>query len=235
MSWVTRVRNAMPFHRQARNGRESLAQVQGLQRDGFHSRSSRRTSRSVPNATIMAASVQRPALPPCSMTTATTVLTPPVVGEDPLKFKDTKKYTDRIKAARAATGETDAMHERKRRDRRPDRHRRQRAGFRLHGRIDGHGRGRGFVDAVKAAINAKCPYIIFHGIGRRAHAGRHFKSDANAADDGCAVQMLHDAGLPYIVVLTDPTSGGVMASYAIAGRHPYRRTGCDIGLCRTAA
>jgi acetyl-CoA carboxylase carboxyl transferase subunit beta len=143
------------------------------------------------------------------------VLPPPVVGEDPLKFKDTKKYTDRIKAARLATGETDAMISAK-------------------GEIDGQtvvvsvqdfafmggsmgmAVGEAFVDAVKAAIKAKCPFIIFTASGG-ARMQEGILSLMQMPRMTVARSMLRDAGLPYIVVLTDPTSGGVMASYALLG------------------
>jgi acetyl-CoA carboxylase carboxyl transferase subunit beta len=132
-----------------------------------------------------------------------------------LKFKDTKKYTDRIKAARLATGETDAMISAK-------------------GEIDGQtvvvsvqdfafmggsmgmAVGEAFVDAVKAAIKAKCPFIIFTASGG-ARMQEGILSLMQMPRMTVARSMLRDAGLPYIVVLTDPTSGGVMASYALLG------------------
>ncbi len=143
------------------------------------------------------------------------VLKPPIVGEDPLKFKDTKKYTDRIKAARLATGETDAMISAK-------------------GEIDGQtvvvsvqdfafmggsmgmAVGEAFIDAVKAAIKAKCPFIIFTASGG-ARMQEGILSLMQMPRMTVGLSMLKDAGLPYIVVLTDPTSGGVMASYALLG------------------
>jgi acetyl-CoA carboxylase carboxyl transferase subunit beta len=156
------------------------------------------------------------------------VLPPPVVGEDPLKFKDTKKYTDRIKAARLATGETDAMISAK-------------------GEIDGQtvvvsvqdfafmggsmgmAVGEAFVDAVKAAIKAKCPYVIFTAAGG-ARMQEGILSLMQMPRSTVAIQMLHDAGLPYIVVLTDPTTGGVTASYAMLGDVQIAEPGALIGF-----
>ena len=144
-----------------------------------------------------------------------TVLTPPTVGEDPLKFKDTKKYTDRIKAARAATGEPDAMISAK-------------------GEIDGQTAvvsvqdfafmggsmgmavGEAFIDAIKCAIATKCPYVVFTASGG-ARMQEGILSLMQMPRMTAGLSMLKEAGLPYIVVLTDPTSGGVMASYALLG------------------
>jgi len=144
-----------------------------------------------------------------------TVLPAPRVAEDPLKFRDTKRYADRIKAARAATGEADALSN-------------------ARGRIGGHKAvvgvqdfafmggsmglavGEAFVAGVEAAIADACPYIIFTASGG-ARMQEGILSLMQMPRSTVAIQMLHDAGLPYIVVLTDPTSGGVMAAYAMLG------------------
>jgi acetyl-CoA carboxylase carboxyl transferase subunit beta len=156
------------------------------------------------------------------------VLPPPIVREDPLKFKDTKKYTDRIKAARLATGETDAM-------------------MSARGTIDGRdvvisvqdfafmggsmgmAVGESFVQAVQEAIKAKCPYIIFTAAGG-ARMQEGILSLMQMPRSTVAIQMLHDAGLPYIVVLTDPTTGGVTASYAMLGDVQIAEPGALIGF-----
>jgi acetyl-CoA carboxylase carboxyl transferase subunit beta len=156
------------------------------------------------------------------------VLKPPVVGEDPLKFKDTKRYIDRIKAARLATGEQDAM-------------------MSARGKIDGQAVvvsvqdfafmggsmgmavGEAFIDAVKAAIRDKCPYIIFTAAGG-ARMQEGILSLMQMPRSTVAIQMLHDAGLPYIVVLTDPTTGGVTASYAMLGDVQIAEPGALIGF-----
>lgn len=139
----------------------------------------------------------------------------PKVPEDPLKFRDTKRYPDRLKAARGATKESDAL-------------------VNARGRIDGHpvvvgvqdfafmggsmgtAVGEAFVRGVEEALRHRCPYVIFTASGG-ARMQEGILSLMQMPRSTVAIQMLHDAGLPYIVVLTDPTSGGVMAAYAMLG------------------
>ena len=144
-----------------------------------------------------------------------TVIAAPKVQEDPLRFRDSKRYTDRIKAARAATGEPDAL-------------------LNARGSIEGHRTvlgvqdfafmggsmgmavGAAFVAGARAAIEDRCPYIIATAAGG-ARMQEGILSLMQMPRTTVAIEMLHDAGLPYIVVLTDPTSGGVMAAYAMLG------------------
>lgn len=139
----------------------------------------------------------------------------PKTVEDPLKFRDTKKYADRIKAARLETGESDAL-------------------LNAKGKIEGHevvigvqdfafmggsmgiAVGEAFIAGIRAAIKANCPYVIFTASGG-ARMQEGILSLMQMPKMTVGVQELHDAGLPYIVVMTDPTSGGVMASYATLG------------------
>ena len=139
----------------------------------------------------------------------------PQVKEDPLKFRDTKKYVDRIRTARAATGDHDAL-------------------INASGTIEGApvvmgvqnfaymggsmgvAVGAAFVQGVEAAIARNCPYIIFTAAGG-ARMQEGILSLMQMPRATVAIQQLHDAGLPYIVVLTDPTTGGVTASYAMLG------------------
>jgi acetyl-CoA carboxylase carboxyl transferase subunit beta len=139
----------------------------------------------------------------------------PKTVEDPLKFRDTKKYADRIKAARLETGERDAL-------------------LNAKGKIEGHevvigvqdfafmggsmgiAVGEAFIAGIRAAIKANCPYVIFTASGG-ARMQEGILSLMQMPKMTVGVQELHDAGLPYIVVMTDPTSGGVMASYATLG------------------
>ncbi|WP_112383226.1 acetyl-CoA carboxylase, carboxyltransferase subunit beta [Sphingomonas carotinifaciens] len=139
----------------------------------------------------------------------------PKVPEDPLKFRDTKRYTDRLKTARTGAQEADAL-------------------VNARGTIDGHKAvvgvqdfafmggsmglavGEAFVRGVEAAIADACPYVIFTASGG-ARMQEGILSLMQMPRTTVAIQMLHDAGLPYIVVLTDPTSGGVMAAYAMLG------------------
>ena len=144
-----------------------------------------------------------------------TLLLPPRVAEDPLKFRDTKRYAERIKAARAATGESDALLN----ARGMIGGRKAVVGvqdFAFMGGSMGQAVGEAFVAGVQAAIADRAPYIIFTASGG-ARMQEGILSLMQMPRSTVAIQMLHDAGLPYIVVLTDPTSGGVMAAYAMLG------------------
>ena len=139
----------------------------------------------------------------------------PKVPEDPLKFRDSKRYADRLKAARTSAAETDAL-------------------VNARGTILGHkvvvgvqdfafmggsmglAVGEAFVRGVEAAIADHCPYVIFTASGG-ARMQEGILSLMQMPRTTVAIEMLHDAGLPYLVVLTDPTSGGVMAAYAMLG------------------
>lgn len=139
----------------------------------------------------------------------------PKVPEDPLKFRDSKRYADRLKAARTNAAETDALVNARGtilgnkvvvgvQD------------FAFMGGSMGLAVGEAFVRGVEAAIGDKCPYVIFTASGG-ARMQEGILSLMQMPRTTVAIQMLHDAGLPYIVVLTDPTSGGVMAAYAMLG------------------
>jgi len=143
------------------------------------------------------------------------VLVSPRVAEDPLKFRDSKTYAARLKAARLETGEPDAF-------------------LNASGTINGHHAvigvqdfafmggsmgqavGEAFIHGVETAIGARAPYIVFTASGG-ARMQEGILSLMQMPRTTVAIEMLHDAGLPYIVVLTDPTSGGVMAAYAMLG------------------
>jgi len=144
-----------------------------------------------------------------------TLLPPPRVTEDPLKFRDTKRYADRIKAARTTTGESDALIN----ARGLIGGRKAVVGvqdFAFMGGSMGLAVGEAIIAGVEAAIADHCPYIIFTASGG-ARMQEGILSLMQMPRSTVAIQMLHDAGLPYIVVLTDPTSGGVMAAYAMLG------------------
>jgi acetyl-CoA carboxylase carboxyl transferase subunit beta len=151
------------------------------------------------------------------------------VREDPLRFKDSKRYTDRLKAARAATDERDALINARGKidgaqgDRRSP-------GFRLHGRLDGDRGRRRLLAGVRAAIADKGALHPVHRRRRRAHAGRHPLSLMQMPRTTVALAELKEAGLPYIVVLTDPTTGGVTASYAMLGDVQLAEPGALIGF-----
>ena len=143
------------------------------------------------------------------------LLPPPAVKEDPLKFRDSKKYTDRIKAARQKTGETDALIN----GRGTIEGQRAVIGvqdFAFMGGSMGMAVGAAFVAGVRAAIEDRCPYIIFTAAGG-ARMQEGILSLMQMPRTTAAIAELKEAGLPYIVVLTDPTTGGVTASYAMLG------------------
>ena len=144
-----------------------------------------------------------------------TILANPKTLEDPLKFRDSKKYVDRLKSARAETGEADALVNAKGAiEKQPvvigvqD--------FAFMGGSMGVAVGEAFIAGVRTAIAAHCPYVIFTASGG-ARMQEGILSLMQMPKMTVGVQELRDAGLPYIVVLTDPTSGGVMASYAMLG------------------
>jgi acetyl-CoA carboxylase carboxyl transferase subunit beta len=152
----------------------------------------------------------------------------PLVREDPLKFRDSKRYVDRLKAARTATGEGDAL-------------------INAVGRIEGMKAvvgvqdfafmggsmglavGAAFYVGVEAAIAERCPYIIFTAAGG-ARMQEGILSLMQMPKTTVAIQKLREAGLPYIVVMTDPTTGGVTASYAMLGDVQIAEPGALIGF-----
>jgi acetyl-CoA carboxylase carboxyl transferase subunit beta len=152
---------------------------------------------------------------------------PPVV-EDPLKFVDDRPYADRLKTARKSTGEPDAMA----------------IGY---GRIKGTpavalvqdfafmggslgmAAGEGFIAAAEAAIKRKAPLVCFTAAGG-ARMQEGSLSLMQMARTTLAIQELKAARLPYVVVLTDPTTGGVTASYAMLGDIHLAEPGAMIGF-----
>ena len=157
-----------------------------------------------------------------------TLLTAPKVPEDPLKFRDSKRYADRIKAARATTGEYDALVSAR------GNIEGQRAilavqDFAFMGGSMGVGVGAAFVAGVEAAISARCPYVILTAAGG-ARMQEGILSLMQMPKTTVAITMLREAGLPYIVVMTDPTTGGVTASYAMLGDIQIAEPGALIGF-----
>ena len=134
---------------------------------------------------------------------------------DPLKFKDTKRYADRIKATQSEVGETDALlvmqgtiksvpvvaasFE-----------------FRFMGGSMGSVVGERFVRGVQAAIDSKSAFVCVSASGG-ARMQEGLFSLMQMAKTSAALTKLSQAGLPYISVLTDPTMGGVSASFAMLG------------------
>ena len=157
-----------------------------------------------------------------------TVLPTPEVREDPLKFRDSKRYADRIKAARQQTGEVDAlMNARGTIEGRPlvlgvqD--------FAFMGGSMGMAVGAAFVAGARAAIADKCPYVIVTAAGG-ARMQEGILSLMQMPKATVAIAELKEAGLPYIVILADPTTGGVTASYAMLGDIHIAEPGALIGF-----
>ena len=142
-------------------------------------------------------------------------LNPNTVSGDPLRFEDTKKYTDRVKATQKSSGLKDAIRTAK-------------------GKIDGIDfiiaamdfsfiggsmgsvMGEKIAKAIDEAIKIKAPFMIISKSGgaRMMEAGYSLMQMAKVSGK---LGQLSDAKLPYISYLTDPTTGGVTASFAMLG------------------
>ena len=134
---------------------------------------------------------------------------------DPLHFRDQKRYPDRLKAAQKETGEKEAMLVAEGEiGRTPiivacqD--------FSFMGGSMGMYVGNAIIAAAKRAVELKRPLILFSAAGG-ARMQEGILSLMQMPRTTVAVEMVRDAGLPYIVVLTHPTTGGVTASYAMLG------------------
>ncbi len=137
------------------------------------------------------------------------------VAEDPLKFRDQKRYGERLRAAKTATGEPEAMTVG---DGRIAGNRAIVAvqNFAFMGGSMGLGVGEAFLAGARAAVAAGCPFIVFTAAGG-ARMQEGILSLMQMPRTTVGIAELKEAGLPYIVVLTDPTTGGVTASYAMLG------------------
>jgi acetyl-CoA carboxylase carboxyl transferase subunit beta len=135
--------------------------------------------------------------------------------DDPLKFRDQKRYPDRLRAAQKATGEAEAMLVAEGEiGRTPVVAAAQ--DFSFMGGSMGMYVGNAIVAAAERALALKRPLILFSAAGG-ARMQEGILSLMQMPRTTVAVQMLREAGLPYIVVLTHPTTGGVTASYAMLG------------------
>jgi acetyl-CoA carboxylase carboxyl transferase subunit beta len=157
-----------------------------------------------------------------------TLLPPPQVREDPLKFRDSKRYSDRIKTARQTTGESDALVNAR------GTIEGQRAivgvqDFAFMGGSMGLAVGASFIAGARAAIEDRCAYVIFTAAGG-ARMQEGILSLMQMPRTAVAIAELKESGLPYIVVLTDPTTGGVTASYAMLGDIQIAEPGALIGF-----
>jgi acetyl-CoA carboxylase carboxyl transferase subunit beta len=152
----------------------------------------------------------------------------PKVPPDPLRFRDTKRYTDRLKEARDKTHMEEALAV-------------------AHGTIEGRravvaamefefiggsmgaGVGEGLLAAARLAVLQEAPLIVFTASGgARMHEGAI--SLMQMPKTVMATRLVKRAGLPYIVVLTDPTTGGVTASFAMLGDIHIAEPGAMIGF-----
>ncbi|WP_428514467.1 acetyl-CoA carboxylase, carboxyltransferase subunit beta [Roseovarius sp.] len=134
---------------------------------------------------------------------------------DPLQFRDQKKYPDRLRAAQKATGETEAMLVASGEiGRTPIVAAAQDFSF-MAGSM-GMYVGNAIIAAAEEAVKLKRPLVLFSAAGG-ARMQEGILSLMQMPRTTVAVQMLKEAGLPYIVVLTHPTTGGVTASYAMLG------------------
>ena len=159
---------------------------------------------------------------------AHTELELPETKEDPLKFRDSKKYTDRLKAYRKATGNQDAI--------------KVATGtiggikcvvaaldFAFMGGSMGMAVGEGIVKAAEYAVKHRIPLItVANSGGARMQEG--ILSLMQMARTTSAVNMVKENGLPFISVMTDPTTGGVSASFAMLGDIHIAEKGCLIGF-----
>src|SRR5438270_1645159 len=156
------------------------------------------------------------------------LLPAPQVREDPLRFKDSKRYSDRLKTARTATDERDALLN----ARGMLQGRKVIVGvqdFAFMGGSMGIAVGAAFVAGIRSAIADHVPYILFTAAGG-ARMQEGILSLMQMPRTTVALAELGEAGLPYIVVLTDPTTGGVTASYAMLGDVQLAEPGALIGF-----
>jgi len=149
-------------------------------------------------------------------------------ADDPLKFRDRRKYSERLKEARDATGETDALTV-------------------AHGKMGGMGVvvaaldfdfmggsmgvavGEGLLTAARLAVVQDAALIVVPSSGG-ARMQEGIYSLMQMARTTIAVEEVREAGLPYIVVLADPTTGGVTASFAMLGDIAVAEPGAVIGF-----
>jgi acetyl-CoA carboxylase carboxyl transferase subunit beta len=226
MSWLTRVRNALPFSNKRETpdnlwvkcprchdmlfSKEYEANLYVCPRCEYHGR--------------IGADARLGQL----LDEGFELLPAPQVREDPLKFRDTKRYSDRLKAARAANPHNDAFT----------------AAF---GRIEGlpavvgvqdfgfmagsmgMAVGDAFCAAAAKALQERCAYVVVTAAGG-ARMQEGILSLMQMPKATVMTRRLKEAGLPYIVVLSDPTTGGVTASYAMLGDVHIAEPGALIGF-----
>jgi acetyl-CoA carboxylase carboxyl transferase subunit beta len=156
------------------------------------------------------------------------LLPAPQVPYDPLRFRDDKRYADRIRDARTKTGQQDALvAARGTIEGQPVLIAVQ--SFEFMGGSLGLATGAGLVAAMRVAVAEHRPFVLIVSSGG-ARMQEGILSLMQMPRTTVGVDMLRDAGLPYIVVLTDPTTGGVSASYAMLGDVHIAEPGALIGF-----
>ena len=152
----------------------------------------------------------------------------PAVAQDPLKFKDSRRYSDRIKDYRTKTQRQDALV--------------VASGsiqgypvvvaafdFSFMGGSMGSAVGEGFIAAAEKAVSEKAALIAIPSSGG-ARMQEGILSLMQLPRTVIAVQRVKDAGLPYFVLFADPTTGGVSASFAMLGDIHLAEPGATIGF-----
>ena len=153
---------------------------------------------------------------------------PDKISDDPLKFKDKKKYKDRLKEYRKKTNRDDALIliKGKIKDKEII------SGlmnFEFMGGSMGRAVGGAIVKGAKIAIENKLPYVIVTASGG-ARMQEGIISLMQMPRTIAAVDLLNENNIPYIVVLTEPTTGGVTASFAMLGAITIAEKGATIGF-----
>ncbi len=152
----------------------------------------------------------------------------PKVAQDPLKFRDKSKYADKLKDARKKTGLEDSILAAKGKVEDLDMiavvHEMQFIGGSL-----GMAAGEMIVKSMELAAETKTPLVLFAASGG-ARMQEGILSLMQLPRTTVGVQRMKDAGVPYIVVLTNPTTGGVSASYAMLGDVHIAEPGAVIGF-----
>ncbi len=156
------------------------------------------------------------------------LISPPKLKEDPLNFKDSKKYSDRLRTYRKNTGADDAI-----------RIAQGEIGgvtciiaaldFTFMGGSMGTVVGEGIVKAAEIATKGNLPFITISASGG-ARMQEGILSLMQMARTTAAVNLVKEKGLPFISILTDPTTGGVSASFAMLGDINIAEKGCVIGF-----
>lgn len=155
-----------------------------------------------------------------------------VVPKDRLKFKDVKKYKERLTSAQKSTGEKDALIAMK--------------GtlkgmpvvvtafeFAFHGGSMGYVVGERFTRAAQVALKERCPLVCFSATGG-ARMQEALISLMQMAKTSAVIERLKQQGVPYISVMTDPVYGGVSASLALLGDINAAEPGARAGFAGPA-